>query len=242
LIVSGILSERVISAIEVAWIPGTAIAGERTHDRVRVRNRRRSTLFSIEVGEWKGNKRTPILYVPRLGPLEEITQRSEQVLPQRGLQNRDGFFVATSYPFGFARKLLLWRNPGSRLVWPGPRDSQRRTPTNHPASLARIERGVPQTVEGELRAYVEGDPLSDVVWTASARGQGWWVRPRKSEHSTIEVVVNLRGHDLEEQIRQAAQPFLHEQPATLRILDSSSTTACVQVRDRVEALDRLAKL
>src|SRR5690606_8776265 len=118
------------------------MAGEPTGDRLVISNTRGFPLFCVEVGEWRDKRYTPPAYLPRLGPHERVTLRSEQRLPERGEHRWNGYVVATRYPFGFALKLRVVDGAGSRLVWPRPLDGKR-DETDGAAHARRPRRGEP---------------------------------------------------------------------------------------------------
>jgi uncharacterized protein (DUF58 family) len=240
LIVSGVLSERALTSVEISLLPGENVAGETSQERIRIRNRRSTPLFCLEVGEWRGRHLLPLAFLTRLEAKEEAVVRVERIPEARGLETREGFWIATSAPFGFARKVRFLERPGNRIVWPGPRAGLSR------AQLRRAEGGgprggVPEAVPGEARPFQEGDPLGDVLWTLSARGTGWWVRLRRPSLPEPTVILDRRlpSEGFEANLLRCAQPFLRGEEATLIVRDSLGRR---RFHGRVLALNELALL
>lgn len=207
LILSGILSERTISAVQVDIRREAASAGEACLDRIVIRNLKRNTVFCIDICEWKDGKFTTIAFVPKLGPKASVVVKSQQSIEKRGIYSWDGIAIATSYPFGFARKLKVVPGPGERLVWP--KRSDRSRSRIRASEHTRVSVG-PDMAEGEVRAFSYDDDARLIVWPLSARGATPVVRQRKTERESPDVMIDLRarsGPEFERLIERTATPF-----------------------------------
>lgn len=218
LILSGILSERMVSAVEIDWIPAQAVAGEKSKDFIRIKNHSRSPIFALEIGRYYKKKWLRIAFCSKLGA-KEITQiHTEEDFSSRGAVLWDGFTVSTSFPFGFAKKIRLVPRSGSRLVWPLKRSS----------ALSGVEgsgsRGRVQSTkrsDDELRSYDSSDDVRKVVWTLSTRDENWVVRSHESEKSgkMISLRRNVPDAEFEREVLKVASIFYTEQ----KISESQST-------------------
>lgn len=218
LILSGILSERMISSVDVDWHLGQGVAGEAFPDWIRVKNKGRWTLFCIEIGEWRDNEFVSIAFIPKLNPLESLQVASHQIAPHRGEYAIEAYAVATSYPFGFAQKLKIIDRPLRRVIWPS-RDSpmKARYSPESGATGARRSREL-ETVEGEVRPYTYSDDARRTVAALSVKGLGPMVRVQRHQSQGEDVVLNLRGlsdPEFEERIKQSARIFYLNQSQRL---------------------------
>lgn len=209
LVLSGILSERMVSAIEIDWIPTQAVAGEESKDFIRIKNLSRSPIFAIEIGRYYRKKWQRIAFCPKLGP-KEITQiHTDENFHSRGEIRWDGFTVSTSFPFGFARKVRLISRYGSRVVWPAGKSS---TSQLDEGSGAQGRVNSTKRSEDELRPYDSSDDVRKVVWTLSTRDEGWVVRTHELERSgkVIHLKRNLNQSEFEKEVERAASVFYSE--------------------------------
>ncbi len=208
MIFSGILSERFVSAVtvEIHRLPATAEAP--CLDRITFTNNRRFTLFCIEAGEWVNGEFESFAFISRLGPLASVSVPSRAVFKNRGVRHWQALAVATSYPFGFARKVKILDEGGQRLVWPARVD---RSAGDRKLWRSRMgARGAEDFSEGEVRPMVPQDDFRDVIWTVSAKGGDLYVRHRQSRVPSPEAQIDLRvepGASFESQVVSTAQPF-----------------------------------
>lgn len=242
LILSGVLSENVVASIDATIRRMPAIAGQRSRDVVIVRNRKGRTLYCVEIGEMRGREFRPLAFVPRIGPKEILTIPSRQEFTERGDHPWDGIGVATSYPFGFARKIKIQAAPGSRRIWPqvvkGSRsdesESQRRQSMRFGSEIA----------EGEVRPANASDDYRLVVWKLSLRGLGDFVRIRRTDTGAPEVNLDARqpsGPEFESEIKRAAAPFhSDESPSSSGTLTIQTSDGKQRITGRRAALDALA--
>jgi uncharacterized protein (DUF58 family) len=244
LILSGVLSERTVSGVSFEVLRRPAVARTPVQDQIRIVNRRRASVFCLEIGEYTQGEFIPLCFVPRLAPRETLIVPSRQVLPARGIHRWDGLALATRYPFGFAKKVALVPSPGQRIVWPasaGDRPGQSRSDT-----VARTS-GASDLEEGEIRAYTQDDDYRSIVWTLSAKGMDPVVRNRGSSSRRRDAVLDLRmepGDAFEEHVSRIAGA-LH---APLRDSDEErGVSLTVQewggkrvIRGRARALNELA--
>jgi uncharacterized protein (DUF58 family) len=247
LIFSGILSERTVSAVEVHLHRRPAVAGAPSRDSVLVTNHRRFTVFCLEIGEWRDGRFHPLAYVPRLAPRSTASFPAHQTFENRGLHHWDALAIATSYPFGFARKSkLIPEEAGERLIWPalnGAVDSRVGDAQRRPMA------GATEPREGEIRTFNHDDDYRSIVWTLSAKGGDPLVRARGAERKRAEVTLDLRGTtglpeaEFEAQIRIAARPFheLDDAFAEARLV-LVSAQGKRGFNGRIRALDALARV
>jgi uncharacterized protein (DUF58 family) len=247
LILSGILSERQISGIELEIRRRQARALEPTRDLIHIRNRRFTPVFCLEIGEWTDRKFHTMAFVPRLGPQSSLVLSSRQTLSCRGVHEWQGLAIATSFPFGFARKILILPSPGKRLAWPA-----------HLAGNPSFKQGDSSTggskagtaiMDGEVRALNYGDDYRLIVWPLSAKGTEPLVRVRKSEKTSPEAVLDLRtspGEAFETRIRETAHKFYSQEhiPAktdagSLTLIDQNGKR---QILGSKNVLDELATI
>jgi len=240
LILSGILSERFVSAVQVDIVRRPLFANTASRDVVRVTNLKRFPLFCLEVGEWIDGRLVPIAFIPRLGAHQTAHFPSRQRLPRRGRHRWDGIAIATSYPFGFAQKIKVVARPGERLVWPEPVTARALRSKGSGAEVAR--RGEHEFLDGEVRQYTLDDDLRHVIWTLSDRGGPLMVRIRRAPDRMIETQLDLRKvaepEVFERRVSAAASVFFAENGhCTLTLIGRSGKT---RIMGRQKILDRLA--
>jgi uncharacterized protein (DUF58 family) len=243
LLVSGILSERIIYQLSVEFIRRPATAGEPVSDRIRVRNTGRFAHYCVEVGEWRQGRFYPVAFIPVIAPREERVIAASLTLPARGIHRWDGVAVATAFPFGFARKVYVMKEPGERLVWPR---RERRDAERDMHESGSKNRAGHQFAEGEVRPMTHEDDARGVVWTLSAKGSQWMVRSRRAEDRSPELALDLRceaGEEFEKKIVRAASPFFvthtEQDSSTLLLIESSGRRKII---GRKRVLDTLATI
>lgn len=258
---SGVLSERSVSGVEVTWKRKPVIAGEKVLDRIQVRNRTRMPIFCLEIGEWRDDKFQARAFLPYLPAKGVEFLEVSQIYPARGEYRWEGVSTATLYPFGFAKKLRWNVEPGSRLVWPtrikkgssALGAGKKASDAFFAGSALRNQgyagerRGPGEFAEGEIRPIQAGDDYRDVVWTLSLKRGEPVVRPRHQVEQGGEVVLDLRqdaGPEFEKKISEAADTFYKLGDGVLTLIDHQGkrrvegsracldTLACVQAAGR----------
>lgn len=223
LIHSGVQSERQVSAVRVEFIRVQAKAREPTSDWVVVHNENKRTLFCLEIGEWKDGVFHTLAFFPKIRGKETARTRSVQEIGRRGTYRWDGFAIATSYPFGFAKKIKVVRKPGERIVWPTP-ISFRRKNANDPVGERGNQNPEIDIVEGEIRKYEWTDDARMIVANQSIRGLGPMVRNRRPILKEPEIVLDLRkdtGEAFETAVRRASSHFYQSENADLVLLNAN---------------------
>lgn len=247
LIFSGILSERTLSAVRVDIQRLPASARGSSPDRIRIHNLKKFPVFCLEIGEWRKGEFTPLAYVPRLGPQSQVTLPSRQIFESRGLHRWEGFAIATSYPFGFARKLKLVPSGGERIIWPPRLPSQRGKlhQALNPTDRSTQWQGQDHS-EGEIRDYTPDDDYRQILWTLSAKGTDPVVRTQSAREKNPEVQLDLRadpGESFERRVVQAAHHFYASdeaaQTGTLILLEEAGRK---RIQGKHRALNELAQV
>jgi uncharacterized protein (DUF58 family) len=229
MILSGVLSERAISAVEVRAMRAPIAACTESADTISLSNHSKQTLFCIEILEWNGKKFDSLSFVPRIGPNASIKVSSDQKLKSRGVHSWSGFAVATSFPFGFARKLRLIDGPGERLVWPK-RDGQLHAKAQEALKRERVSTAGDFS-EGEVRAASQDDDPRTIIWTMSGRGTEDYARVRKKESASAQVLLDRREAQSDEEfetrvLETAAHFYLRsdlDQEKVLLVRDGQGT-------------------
>jgi uncharacterized protein (DUF58 family) len=201
LLFSGILSELTISRVTITRSEGNLRAGVPAEDVFIVENRGRIPLYCLEFGEYrKGNTQFTafLLFLPGNA---KIRVRSRQIIHERGRHKWDGLVVATSFPFGFARKSRIIHRRGSRVVWPGSD-----APGKAELRPVNSSRGELEVVTGEVEPVEPWQDASRVHWPISLRTGTLMARPMKWREPKQEVWLELcpPGDELEKRIRRAA--------------------------------------
>ena len=121
LMVSGVISERIVKKADVEFLPAQAIRGQSVADVWKVTNLGKTALFDLRLGFWTGGEFLEQAVLPYLKPYESKLVLSRTVYEQRGLVAWDQVCLATDFPFGFIRKIRPLGAGGTRLVWASPR-------------------------------------------------------------------------------------------------------------------------
>jgi uncharacterized protein (DUF58 family) len=222
LILSGIQSERQVSAVHVEFIRVQAKAREPISDWIVVENEGKRTLFCLEIGEWKNGVFHTLAFFPKIRARETTRTRSNQEIFHRGTHRWDGFAIATSYPFGFAKKIKVVRKAGERVVWPTPISIRRKNSADRVGERGNRNPEI-DIVEGEIRKYEWTDDARMIVANQSIRGLGPMVRNRRPVLKEPEVVLDLRREDgeaFENAVRKAASRFYQAENADLILLNA----------------------
>jgi uncharacterized protein (DUF58 family) len=240
MIFSGVLSERSISALEIEIRRTEACARSPTQDSIRVRNRRRFSVFCVEVGEWRKGRFVCAAFIPRIAAHSDQLVTSKIQFSERGVHRWEGIAIATSFPFGLARKVRVICTPGERLVWPEKTGARALSHSTGEGSIS-VRTGQEYS-EGEVRTYTYEDDCRDIVWTLSEKGAGPLVRTRKSRQAAPRVVLDLRvepGPEFESSVVKAAQFFHHQQEGEGSLILVDQTGSRV-FRGKIPSLNQLA--
>ncbi len=220
LILSGVQSEKQISAINVEFLRVQAKATEPTSDWIIVHNQKNRTLFCLEIGEWKNGVFRTLAFFPKIRGGETARARSLQEIPKRGTYRWDGFAIATSFPFGFARKIKVVRKPGERVIWPKPIGLKNKSDLD-PVAERGNRSAESDIVEGEIRKYEWTDDARMIVANQSSRGLGPMVRNRRPVLKEPEIVLDIRndeGEAFELSVRRASSHFYRAENADLVVV------------------------
>ncbi len=239
LILSGIQSERQVSAVRIEFIRVQAKAREATADWIVVHNEDKRTLFCLEVGEWKNGEFRTLAFFPKIRGNESARAQSNQEILRRGTYRWDGFAIATSYPFGFAKKIKVVRKPGERIVWPTPISLRRKDGSTSVGERGNRNAEI-DVVEGEIRKYDWTDDARMIVANQSIRGLGPMVRNRRPVLKEPEIVLDIRqdsGEAFENSVRKAASHFYLAENADLILLNGQGRK---KVLGKLAALTALA--
>jgi uncharacterized protein (DUF58 family) len=237
LLVSGVVSGIMLLAVRIdrALVPPVAVGGE-VRIRYRIHNRSHLIpLFGLVVDELTGEehglgKRKPSSWPMYLESRESVPRAVAVHVPPRGMveveavaratrrgeASFDALRVWTTFPFGLARKSVLFglpQNVVQRLVvrpLPAPvgRDElDRMAGEPQRGSVARAVAGAPDEFH-TLREFSEGDSQRHVSWRASARTDTLLVRQFSAVASSrVWVELDLAGQTRDEAegaIRRAA--------------------------------------
>jgi len=184
LILSGVISERSISSIEVEWVRRQATAGAKTRERLQIHNPTRFAFFCLEIGEWRAGKFEAFAFITKIEARSLILVPVERVFENRGAYAWDGIAIATSAPFGFAQKVLVLREPGNRLIWP----AQRPLSGEELRESALVGSGI---ADAEVRAYGPDDDIRSIIWKLSAKGLDPVARKSRVESPQARLTLHL---------------------------------------------------
>lgn len=237
LILSGVLSEQTLLRVSIERVLGSASASGNTEDILLVRNRGWLPLYCVEICEWRGEALEPLAFVLFLPGRALVRVRSRQSLKERGEWKWDGLALATSFPFGFARKIRFLPAPGQRIVWP---DLSEEAIAGEGERESR--RGVPEVLAGELEELGAFGDVSRVHWPSSARTGTLLARPQRAIAASQEVSLELcpPGEELELRIRRAAAAVHQAKEKSTLVLKHGRGRTEISGRNR--ALDALALL
>ena len=239
LLVSGVLSEISLTRVRVTREPGNIHAGAAGEDFFLVENLGKIPLYCLELGEYTGRRRELTAFLLMLPGRSKVRVRSRQVLGHRGRHRWDGLVVATSFPFGFARKVRLVADPGSRIVWPTPMD-----PGMLQAREDRAENGELEPVADELVRVEPWQDTSRVHWPISARAGELMSRPLRWSKPMQEIWLDVHGHgeEMEHAISRAAGSLVGLRPGRAQVLVLVNKGERQRIQGSSRALDALALL
>lgn len=175
IIISGILSERVLQYLRVRrQFPQRIFAGQEILIPVTVKNlKQRLPSFSLQISErLRGVKpeERPSVYVLKLEPKDQIYTHYRYLFPRRGVWISEGFEISTSFPFELFRKGLEIDQPLEVIVYP------RLAPPPPLPQFSSLPRGAqPRPHRGAtgeffaLREFRETDDIRSIHWKSSAK-------------------------------------------------------------------------
>jgi uncharacterized protein (DUF58 family) len=171
IIVSGLLSERVVGALEVERrLPAEIFARSAVPIEFRVRNKnRRRTSYAVELRHGaEGEPRARVAFVDRLDAGAERSFAAVATFPRRGRRAFRSIHLVTRFPFGLFEKTRILTSRESCLVYPSldGRDVRRAVQGDGPAGTRKHRLG--EDVIGLRRKIPDDDPRR-IHWRASAR-------------------------------------------------------------------------
>jgi uncharacterized protein (DUF58 family) len=237
LLLSGVLSELTLARISVKRLEDNIHANTPGEDVFLVENLGSLPLYCIELGEMRGKERELTAFLLYLPGRARLKVRSRQMISERGRHRWDALLVATSFPFGFARKLKVVSAPGSRIVWPRSLD-----PGKTDVQEKHSKRGEIEVVTGEVVPVEPWQDASRVHWPASARAGSLMARPLRWTEPREEVWLELRapGPEMEKRISQATGA-LSRKADTLVLLAKGEPQVIQGARRGLDALALLPK-
>ncbi len=237
LLLSGVLSELTLARVSVRRLEDNIHAGTPGEDVFEVENLGSLPLYCLELGELRGSERELTAFLLVLPGRARMKVRSRQVIPERGRHRWDGLLLATSFPFGFARKIKVIKSAGSRIVWPKGLD-----PGRVSAQEKRSERGEIEVVTGEVIPVEPWQDASRIHWPATARAGSPMARPLRWTEPREEIWLELRtpGPEMELKISRAAGA-LSRKADTLVLLAKGEPQVIQGARRGLDALALLPK-
>ena len=173
LILSGVVSEKFITSIDVSVQFMQAQVGHECWDCVMVHNKSYKPVYGIEVSEWCDDGVNKIAYFVKVDGNSTQKVWVKRTFEKRGYTKIHGYWVSTRYPFGFARKSKPISQPVNRLIWPKALPGFQNEHATHSQ-----RQGIHfEYVDGEIRPYDFQDDARAIVATASVRGCGPMVKP-----------------------------------------------------------------
>lgn len=246
LILSGILSEWCVSAIEVRWSRRGVHAGEACGDEVVLINHSNFNWFAVEAGEWKEGRFLSHGGIERVEPRGTARLRSKRTYGERGVAHWEAFAVATAFPFGLARKIRFVHAAGQRLVWPARQGESPSHEEGHGPRRARhavaAASQAHEIVEGELRPWSRELEFRDIVWTKRGPDGGLLGRVRRPARSRRRYALDLRqraGDPFEAQLRALAAALGAERGEAVE-LELISAAGSQRMQGVIASLDALA--
>ncbi|RYZ99774.1 MAG: hypothetical protein EOP11_19060 [Proteobacteria bacterium] len=238
LLFSGVLSELTLKNLRVERVLAQGVAGAATGDTILLTNEAWFPLYCVEVVELAEDLpagEATLLFVLVVPPRGQLKLKSSQTHSKRGRHRWQGLALATSFPFGFARKTRFLPQSGERLIWPAPFAHALTHGRGHDSAKGEWE-----TAPGELEELPEGADLSRVHWPTFARTGKYLRPPLRPQGEALEVRLQLTPKipELERRIGEASF-LLANGPATLVLVNGPHAK---RVEGRVSGNDALAEL
>jgi len=171
IVVSSILSERVVSELEVERrLPAEVFARSAAPIEFRVRNQSaRRTTYAVEIRHAAaGEAYRRVGFVDRLDPGSERTFMAIASFPRRGRQELLGIHLVTRFPFGLFEKTRILRATMPCIVYPSVAgDGTRRAGRDTGAAGFRKNRLGEEMIG--LRRKLPDDDMRRIHWRVSAR-------------------------------------------------------------------------
>ncbi|MBI3557479.1 MAG: DUF58 domain-containing protein [Deltaproteobacteria bacterium] len=201
MILSGVVSEKAISSLEVTLVRRQAVADSSVRDEVVVRNDSRLPFFCIEILELSAGEFVPIALVPKIEAAADGHYATTRKFSARGVHEWQGLGVATAGPFGFARKVRILPHLGQRTVWPA-------AAGKHGATAQESARMGTAVADCEIRAFNPGDDDARLIlWKLSGKTDDPVVRKKVEENPDVLLTLDLRvpaGEAFEKEICRLA--------------------------------------
>lgn len=202
LILSGILSERTIKNLNLTRQIAPATEKERVGDVFLIKNESAFPLYCVEVGEWDGTKFCSSSFILFLAGKASMRIRSKHIYNSRGEYNWQSLGVATSFPFGFAKKIRFLGASGKRIVWPC---SIALASKRNRGDLLEVKKGV-EVSAGEIEEVPQWGDITKVHWPSSSRAVTLQALSRKAPEEEINFFLEIKSatEELEREIRKIA--------------------------------------
>jgi uncharacterized protein (DUF58 family) len=239
LLVSGVLSELTLMRVRVRREIGNIHAGIPGEDVFVVENLGQLPLYCLELGEFTGRRRELSTFVLMVPGRSTVRVRSRQLVKKRGRHRWDGLLVATSFPFGFARKVRFINEPGSRIIWPAAVDPGRRHKREEYSNRGELD-----PVADEVIPLESWGDASRLHWPMTIRAGELMARPVRPIELCEEILLELRspGPEMELAISHAAGSLVHARDAVPPALVLAAKGEKHRILGRARALDALALL
>ncbi len=199
LLVSGLVSRLTLAELQVdVSLPEHIAARQKAAARVRVRNRKRLTAFSVRLSGVPPSPIAADLYFPILPPGRTVEVTVEAEFPRRGRYRENAFEFSTRFPFGFTERRIRVTLERDILVYPS----------------LEPQPGFPElldAVAGEIETHLRG------------RGSDFYrIRPYEPLESARHVDWKATAHTGELQVREFARD---QDPLAEIVLDLPSGVA-----------------
>jgi uncharacterized protein (DUF58 family) len=200
IVVSGVLSERVIWDLEVRrLLPDGAFAHEPFTIRYELR-RRRGHAFAVQVKEASSALVSTGAWAPVVSAGEPVVVRAQATAPRRGPWALEAVEISTTFPFGIFEKRRTVRVADTLLVYP-----RRGFACDLPALAGALNRGDATGARhrdgtadvADLRELMVGEDARRVHWRRSAALGKLIVVEREREERHQHVVHVDEGQAME---------------------------------------------